>query len=149
MKLANIIKVNVFCKSEDSEELILQRLRTFFPFSLEEEKIPIAGTKAAGFNEREIKVIEVVLEKDRHINAFLEHLAGMLSPEQKTLLIRQLDTRIDDDLDFFLRFDKDKLLNDNVLWITDGGNCFHIKVSIAAFPRKKEIGAQIIEKVFK
>jgi RNA binding exosome subunit len=42
---------------------------------------------------------------------------------------------------------KQKLLN-NELWITDCGECFHIRISIAAFPKKKEVALEVIKKIF-
>ena len=54
----------------------------------------------------------------------------------------------DDDLNFFLRLEKPKLFN-HEYWITDSGDCMHIKINLAAFPKKKEKAAPLIKEIFK
>jgi hypothetical protein len=124
-------------------------LLSLVPFKLEEEKIKLNQQTATGFSEKKIKIFEILLEKDRHIGAFLENLISHLSKDTKELILRHAETRLDEECNFFLRFSKEKLLNENELWLTDKGNCFHIKINIAAFPKKKEAALEIIRKVFK
>ena len=71
------------------------------------------------------------MEKDRHIDAFFEDLNGKLSDEAKELVVKQLDSRVDEEGNFFLRFSKEKSMHDE-FWITDQGKCFRIKVYIFA-----------------
>ncbi|MBW2978058.1 hypothetical protein KY331_04390 [Candidatus Woesearchaeota archaeon] len=148
MKIANSVKINVFVKGEENEGKIKNSLLDFFPFDLKKEKIEIKQSTATGFNEKEIKVFEVLLIKERHINMFLENLKNNLSKETKELILKQAESRTDDECNFFLRFSKDKLINEKELWLTDQGNCFHIKINIAAFPKKKENALRIINLFF-
>ena len=74
----------------------------------------------------------------------LDHLFMHLSAEQIDLLMRQADTRLDDDCFFFLRLDRGRMM-DGEYWMTDRGDCFHIRMSIAAYPAKKEIGVKIVQ----
>ncbi len=149
MKLAHKIAVNVFCKPEDSEQDILNKLRFLFPFSLEENKIRIKRNSASGFNDGKILIFEVDLIKEKHCNEFLENLKEKLSQEQKDMLIRQINSRLDEKLNFFIRLDKNKLLNENEFSVTDKGNCYHIKISIAAFPAKREKAITVLENYLK
>jgi len=146
MKLAHNIKVNVFIKPGEDEKLLREKFLGLFPFSLEEEKIAVARSTATGFNKREIIILEVMLEKERLTNAFLKSLNEKLDPAQRLMLIRQ-ENRLDDNLDFFLRLDKQCLLN-NQLNITDYGECFHIRISVAAFPRKVACALEVVKKIF-
>ncbi len=146
--LSHNICISVFSKPEDNKENIKNSLISLFPFNLKDEKIELKSKKCLGFNEREIIIFEVVLEKEKHINKFLKSLNEKLSKEQKQLLINQIESRLDNDLNFFLRLDKEKLINEKLLWITDSGNCYHIKIKISAFPNKKQIAARNIEKMF-
>lgn len=149
MKLCNNIKLSVFCSEEEKEEEIAKALISLIPLNLEDEKLSIKKTTAIGFNEKKIKILEIFLEKDRHTNEFLDFLDQKLSPDQKDILIGQTSSRLDEDLNFFIRFDKAKLINNGTFWLTDSGNCFHLKLSIAAFPKKKEKALEIIRKIFK
>ena len=148
MKLANIIKISVFAKPEESEQEIKQALLKLLPFDLEEEKLALNRRAAQGFNERKIIVYEIVLAKDRQMNKFLEFLDQNITRSQKDLLLKQADSRLDDDLDFFIRLDKQSLMQGNYL-ITDSGDCHHIKISVAAFPRTREAAMKVIEEIFR
>lgn len=148
MKTTHAIKLSVFSKEEDNEQDVLNSFLSLFPFNLEEQKITLNKTNAEGFNQSKIKVFEVMLEKERHTTPFLKHLLEKLTPEQKELILRQAESRLDNELKLFLRFDKDKLMKENRLWLTDSGNCFHIKMSIASFPAKREAALEVVKGIF-
>ncbi|MBA3063865.1 hypothetical protein FP803_00315 [Candidatus Woesearchaeota archaeon] len=146
--LAHNIRINVFCKPEDDIELMTKNLLSLIPFDIKEQKIELKKTNATGFNEKKITILEVYLEKESHTNLFLNNLAINLADEQKLLIKKQADSRLDNELNFFLRLDKSKLINKNKLWLTDKGDCYHIKIKIAAFPHKREVALKTIEKIF-
>ncbi|MBA3064439.1 hypothetical protein FP803_03295 [Candidatus Woesearchaeota archaeon] len=146
--LAHNVCITVFCKPEDDVGLITEKLLFLVPLDPKKEKIELKRTNAIGFNEKKIIILEVYLEKESHTNLFLNNLTKNLTDEQKLLIKKQADSRLDDELNFFLRFDKSKLINEGRLWLTDKGDCFHIKIKIAAFPHKREAALKIIEKIF-
>lgn len=148
MKTAHKIKVSVFVKPEENDAHIKDKFISLFPFDLGKEKIEINQINATGFKQREIKIYEAELNKNRHINDFLRKLNRRLGEEQKEKLLMQTDSRLDDNLDFFIRLDKGKMLKDDVK-VTDSGNCFHIKISIAAFPKNLENAIKSIKQIFK
>ena len=148
MKLANIVRIRVFVKPEENEQEIKQALLKLLPFNLEEEKIVLERRAAQGFNERKIIVCEISLQKDRQINKFLEHLNQSITKSQKALLLKQADSRLDSELNFFIRLDKQSLLQGNYL-VTDSGDCFHIRISVAAFPRTKEVAMKVVNEIFR
>ena len=148
MKLAHFIKIRVFCNETEDENKIQESLVSLIPFDISEEKIVVKKKTSIGFKEKKIKILEIVLEKNKHVNAFLDSLNDMLGAEQKELLNQQSASRLDDELNFFIRFDKDRLLNKE-LWITESGDCFHLTISIAAFPSKKEVALSRIKEIFK
>ena len=146
--LAHNIHITVFCKPEEDTKLIAKKLLFLVPFNLEEQKINLKKTKATGFNEKKITILEIYLEKESHTNLFLNNLIKNLTDEQKSLIKKQADSRLDDELNFFLRLDKNRLINENKPWLTDNGECFHIKIKIAAFPHKREVALKTLEKIF-
>lgn len=97
--------------------------------------------------EQDITIYEMLLTKERHVKAFLDFLNEKLNAEQKELLISQSYSRFDKDLNFFLRLDKDKL-NNSQFWITDSGNCYHIRLSIAAYPKNNEKAMETLKDIF-
>jgi len=147
--IAHKITVTVFSKEEENQSKIKTSLLELFPYDLEEEKIKLIEKTVTGFNEKQIKVLEVILEKNKHIEEFLNNLTKTLSDQAKELILKQAESRLDDECKFYLRFSKDKLIGEKELWITDQGNCFHIKMTLAVFPKKREKALEIIQKVFK
>jgi len=153
MKYANSVKVSVFVKPEDKEDndidnKIIEAIKNLVPLDFEKEKLTIGKTGVEGFNNRNITIYEIMLTKDAHTNLFIKSLIEKLNPDQKELLLRQADSRLDENLDFFIRLGKPELLRGDY-YITDSGDCFHIKIGIAAFPRKREAALHIIEQLFK
>ena len=150
MKLAHQIKAKVFSyeKVNEDEKLILDKFLQLFPFDLKEQKIELKKTQAFGFNENKIAIFDVALTKEKHTKQFLENLIKNIDEEQRKLILSQLESRLDDNLDFFLRFDKDEYLKNDKLKLTDSGNCFHIKISVAAFPKKRELALDIVKGIF-
>ncbi len=138
--LAHHIDITVFSKPEDNKEQILEGLKKLIQFD-----IKIEQRNAEGFNEREIKIYSVRIKKQRNINTFLEHFTAKLTEEQKELL--QNPKRIDNRYYFYIRLDKEKLLDDEI-WITDSGECYHIKIRLAPFPKNRKRAEHIIKKIF-
>jgi RNA binding exosome subunit len=145
MKIAHNIKLSVFAYEEEDPEQIKATFLKLLPFDLEQEKLTLKDFTAQGFQERKIRIFEIVLEKERHTSKFLAHLKQNLDQDQRNLLLRQSESRLDQDLNFFIRLDKPNLMQDNKYWITDTGNCFHIRISIAAYPAKREAGLKVVE----
>ena len=147
MRLANSIQIRVFSKEYEDSDKILEGLKELVALDIEKEKIKLMSQTAIGFNEAKIKIFAVILEKERHMRAFLRHLIGKFTEDQKELLLRQKESRLDEELNFFIRLDREKFLKDRIFWITDSGNCYHITISIAAFPKKRDVALVVIEKM--
>ena len=130
MKYAHSIKLNVFSYENENSQSIGESFLRFFPFNLKENKNALNKTKAEGFNERNIVVFEITLAKTNLINQFLGNLLINLGERQKQQLLNQAESRLDKNLDFFLRFDKNSWVNDKKLVLTDSGKCFHLNIKI-------------------
>ncbi len=146
MKLAHKVSLRVFVKPEEDEQTIKNTFLNLLPFDIEDEKIELIRQTATGFEEKTIIVYSIVLTKDRHIRYFINNLTANLSNEQKSLLLRQAESRLDNNNNFYIRLDKQKL-NKRIFYITDKGNCFHIKISLACFPNTKEAALKILRQL--
>ncbi len=142
------MKLTVFSYEHENLDLILESFLRFFPFNLDENKISIKKTQAAGFNEGKIKILEATLTKNRLINNFLKNMLDKLDESQKSTILRQIESRLGKNLDFFIRFDKKSWIEDKKLILTDGGECFHVRMSVSAFPKKREIALNIMRNLF-
>ncbi|MGV8162079.1 MAG: RNA-binding domain-containing protein [Candidatus Nanoarchaeia archaeon] len=149
MKLANHIHFRVFCTPEEEKEKIRTAFLSLIGYSKEElslEKIKYAETNAKGFSQKTIVIFEADLLKDRHCNKFLKNFKEKLTVEDRKLLVEQVN-RLDDNLNFFVRLDKDSLFEEKYV-LTDSGNCFHITMNIEAHPRRKDVAHKIVKQIF-
>ncbi len=148
MRWAHRVILTAFAKPEEDIEATRQGIIALVPFKLEEAKIQLDVKNAEGFSDRTIKIYTITLAKESHTNDFLQFLLDKLSEEQKRLLISQAESRLDANNDFFIRIDKDQWLKEREIWLTDSGYCFHIKLSLAAFPKNRMNALKLIEKLF-
>jgi RNA binding exosome subunit len=148
MKWIHRATLTAFAKPEEDAEAIKQGIIALVPFNLEEAKIKLDIQNAESFEERIIKIFTIILTKESHTNDFLQFLLDNLSDEQKKLLLAQAESRLDKEFDFFMRIEKDKWVRDRKIILTDSGHCFHIKLSLATFPKKRETALALINKLF-
>ena len=143
MKNCHNVILRVFVYEHEDNARILETLK-----ELSGAEVKVSSTETKAGDEKSLIIIhKVTLAKDRQINAFLKKLTSSLSEEQKEMLIRQ-ENRLDDDGNYFVRLDKNKLL-EGIYHITDRGSCFHIRLCLAAFPKTKEKCLQKIREIFK
>ena len=146
MKTLNKAVVSVFVRENESIEEIKKALLSLAQIDEEKENVFLQRQTARSFEDKKIVILKIVLEKTKQTNIFLKNLLNKLSQEQKELLSYQSVSRLDSHMHFFIRLDKQKLLKDQYE-ITDSGDCFHIKLHIAAFPSKRENALETIEKL--
>ena len=143
-KLIHNIHVSLFAKEEEPVDLYRKKFILLFPFDV--EKL-LQEKKAESENEPTIYQFTVILEKQKMIKDFLSNLIGKLSEEQKNLIVAQAETRLNDEMQFFLRFDKVKFLSDE-LWLVEHGECVHIRMTLACYPHSRENALKIVEELF-
>lgn len=151
MKLVHTVTISVFCKEHEDEQAIQDGLLFLLGMDaaeLGEQKIKIKRKSAQGFHEKKIIIFSIMLDKQRHTKAFLNHVCSLLAPSQKKIILTEAKSRLDDDLFFFLRFEKNAINKDQKLMLTDGGKCYHVKMSIAAFPNGKEKALEVVKTIF-
>lgn len=147
MKWAHSITLTAFAKPEDDSPAIKEALEALAPLDLEKEKIKTETEKSSGFDGRSILIHKIILSKERHVNEFLQFMIDNLTEEQKTTLIEQKETRLDEEYNFFIRFEKEHWMQERKLELTDTGSCFHLKITLACYPKNKESALKLIERL--
>lgn len=148
MRQLNNVKITVFIKENEDEVAHLNVLKSFVPFEIEKEKISVNRIDAEGVEGNKIVILELFLQKESHTNKFLDHFLSTIGIENRKILFEQRGTRIDEEFNFFVRFEKEALFSGRYELI-DGGNCFHVKMNLACFPKKRDAALILIEKIFK
>ena len=147
MRYAHTILVTVFMQEGESLEPAKAGMKSMLPLDFGKEKISISEEKCKGFEEKQILVARLLLSKESHTSLFLKELSGRLNEEQKYTLTHQRN-RLDEDMNYYIRLDKPQFLQGNYV-LTDEGNCIHIKIHVAAFPKNKDAAGKVVENIFK
>lgn len=145
-QLIHNISVRVFEKNEDQIDNIYHVFKQLLPVDFEEEKINLDHQKAEGFEEETIHILSMETTKRRNNWLLLRNIFENLKEEDKHKLYEQRKTRVDKQGYFYIRLDKNSLLNQEYK-VTEKGDCFHFKIKIAAFPKKRETIMDSVETI--
>jgi len=154
MKRAHTIIMNVFVKPEEllqDKEInnkIIDCIKKMLTVDWTRESDILNTTTAEGFDNRKIQIHELHMHKESHTNQFINNLMNHFTSEQKQFLITDKHNRLDENLEFFIRLDKKRML-EGKYELTTSGDCFHIKMNIAAFPKKIETALAVIDSMLK
>ena len=142
------VTLSAFVKPQEPYDEIKNSLVDFVHLDFERERITIKEEKLDSADHDIITSLSLTFTKQRHVDHILETLRNALSTADKELLIKQYLTRIDEELNFFLRLDKESFLKQEYT-LTDSGQCIHFKVHLACFPAKIERAKPILMEIFK
>ncbi|WP_432644935.1 RNA-binding protein [Methanobrevibacter sp.] len=123
------IKFRAFVYENESIDEISQAILNLLP------EAEIEVEEAEGLLEDKILILTGVVSKKRYTKAFFNKL---LESVDLNKLNDDLESKMDEKGNWFLRFDKTDAL-DEKLTILDKGDSIHLKIKIAAFPAKKQI----------
>lgn len=153
MRYIHNAKISIFLKPEeylnDTEIIknIKDRFHTFLPADFEKEKLSIKEENVESFENRQIKILTLEISKEAHTNIFIKTLKELIGTDQCKTLLEQRWSRLDEELNFYIRLDKEAALK-GIFELTDGGDCIHIKMHIAAFPKNRETALKVVEEIF-
>lgn len=135
------IRYRVFIYDNEDKDEVLQALLNILPTAEPEVE------EAEGLLEEKMLILTGTISKKREIKEFLKTLLEEIGQDQLKKLYNDLDRKMDEKGNLFLRLSKEKALDEE--WeILDGGDSIHLKVKIAAYPAKKEVALKKISEVF-
>ena len=123
------IKFRAFVYENESIEDITQAILNILP------EAEIESEEAEGLTENRIIILSGTLSKKRYTKTFFNTLIENVDLDKFT---NDLERKMDDKGNLFLRFDKNDAYEEK-LTIIESGDAIHLKIKIAAFPAKKEI----------
>lgn len=134
------ITATMLAREGDVVEEIRQALKEF---TGEEPKVE-------NIEESERKLLTVELKKESQQNDFLKKMVAGLG-EQGALVVAQAESRLHEeerDWNFYIRLDKKEYLEGRRMVLTDSGNCVHVKLMLAAYPKKREAAIALVGRLF-
>ena len=151
------IRYRVFVYENENLDLITDALLNILPSA------EVEAEEVEGLLEEPMVILSGMISKKRYTKEFLNNLLA-IDKDQLSKLYNDLDKKMDEKGNLFLRFSKDfksiEALNDNDVledskvvdvsqWkILDSGDSIHLKIKVAAYPAKKEVALKILDEVF-
>jgi RNA binding exosome subunit len=133
------ISYRVFIYGTESECKVEKALKNIFPDALPQKEV------TEGYYKNPVTILSQKFNKKREINNFIKKLHEMDSNE-KIKVSNDLDKKMDDKGNLFLRFNKQEAFKGN--WkVVEHGDSIHIKIKIAAYPSKKEGAIKIAREI--
>ena len=135
------ISYRTFVYGTEDEEKVMTAIGYLFSNSLPEKSM----TEDHFGNK--IMVLTEKITKKRYNKDFIAFLNDNLSQEDKNTNKSELNRRIDEKGNLFLRFDK-QLAYDEKLKLIYSGDAIHIRIKIASYPVSKENAVNVAQKLF-
>lgn len=96
------------------------------------------------------KIVGAEILKESQQNDILKKIVAGVKEQAKTI-VDQADSRVheeEEEWNFYLRFDKAAYLKERKMILTDSGNCVHVKLTLAVFPKKREPALALVKRLF-
>lgn len=144
MKVLHEVLATVFIKAEDKREDVLAALKELFPFEVVPELETVELSKG------KMEVAKVSIKRDAQTNAFLRKFRELMGEVQLNAIASQADRLHEDEEDFnwYVRLDKRSWIGERKAVITESGECFHLRFTLAVFPKKLETARALALKLF-
>jgi RNA binding exosome subunit len=130
-------KFRTYCHATEDEDKVVQALR--YVSGIKDDDIKFTINK--GYHGNEIRVLEATLRKGPKLTTFLEKLVEARIFEQ---VKHELPLRLDDECVFYLRFDKQKAYQGNLM-LQHGEDTIQVRAKVQSFPAKPEKAVEAIK----
>jgi RNA binding exosome subunit len=134
------ISYRAFVYGTENKEKVLESINTLFPNSSPQCEA------TEGYYKNPVLILYNKIDKKSDIKDFIGKLSSMNDPTKKRILY-QLEDKMDDSGNLFLRFDKQRAYKGDFK-VVEHGDSIHLKIKIAAYPAKKKVALKIARKLF-
>jgi hypothetical protein len=133
------ISYRTFVYGTENEEKVKRAVKTLFPNSSPQRE------ETEGYYRNPVLILHDKITKKKEIKDFIGTLKDTSSTTDK--ILSDLDRKMDDKGNLFLRFDKQKAYLDE-LEIVEHGDSIHVKIKIAAYPARKDVALKLASKLW-
>lgn len=133
--------VSTFAHATEAEKRVLDALKILLP-----EEIEVRRSRLKGHHGNPIVSFEARAGR-KETREFWQRILAKLRGGELEKIARVAPGRIDKTCHLHLRFDK-QLAYVGELALTEGGDVIHLRLKIAAYPAKREVAVDLVEKFF-
>lgn len=134
------ISYRTFVYGTENKEKVEKAIQTLFPNSSPQCEI------TEGYYKNQVLILHDKIDKKRDIKDFIQIL-NRIDYSDRQRILTELEKKMDDRGNLFLRFDKQKAYLGE-LKIVEHGNSIHVKIKMAAYPAKKEPAMKLARKLW-
>lgn len=134
------ISYRTFVYGTENEEKVKKAVKTLFPNSSPQQEY------IEGYYQNPVLILHDKIERNRDIKDFIAKMEH-LPVSYRNKILDDLDRKMDDKGNLFLRFNKQKAYLDE-LEVVEHGDSIHVKIKIAAYPARKEQAMKIARKLW-
>lgn len=134
------ISYRTFVYGTENEEKVRKAVKTLFPNSSPQKEY------TEGYYKNPVLILHDKIEKKKDVKDFIQTLKDT-PPSYIDKILNDLDRKMDDKGNLFLRFDKQRAYLDE-LEIVEHGDSIHVKIKIAAYPARKEPAMKLARKLW-
>ncbi len=134
------ISYRTFVYGTENEEKVRKAVKTLFPNSSPQKEY------TEGYYKNPVLILHDKIEKKKDVKDFIQTLKDT-PPSYIDKILNDLDRKMDDKGNLFLRFDKQRAYLDK-LEIVEHGDYIHVKIKIAAYPARKEPAIKLARKLW-
>lgn len=146
MKLLNNIKIRFISEDKEQLEQVVDKL-LFWAEIEDESKADLVIEEATGLKDQLIYVMHLMITNSKQVKLMLENIKTHIDEDNSKTIIETVESRVDDDLNLFLRFETKESCEEKLV-LTDEGKCIHFTLNLAAFPKKREKAIEIVKQIF-
>lgn len=141
------ITISVFIEQEEDEKVIAEHISKLLPENFVDEKITMEIERVKIQDGRDIYILKVTVEKERHTKFILAQIKEFLGEEQ-CKRIAQEENRVDAKGKLFMRLDKIDFIEHDTATLVDHGKCIHVSMLVAAYPKNRTRALEIVKDMF-
>ena len=133
------MSLRIFVYYYDDYFEVKNRLTQLLKTVQSEKEIKIEEQKASGLDDNNIIILTSKIQKSSQINKLLQTIC------QNTKLKDDLKQKLSDDLNLYIRLKKEDFLEGKHT-LTLSGDCLHITIAVASYPKTKENAQLALDK---
>ncbi len=142
----NRITARVIAHATEDETKVMKALKNVLGEVLDDEDVDIEFMYAEGHHGNPITIIQVDIDKSKHIKKVLKHWEENLPNEEREHVWEDVERRIDDKGNLYLRFDKQRAYMGE-LRLSDTDDVVRVKVNLESYPASREGGVRALRRL--
>lgn len=142
------VQLRTFCHATEDLTMVETALANAAGFDLDDEeeqkrfRQTLTTTRSSGHFNNPIEILEVEMRRSREMRRFWDRLFAEGTVARR--LLREADERLDDDLVFWFRIDKQEAAMGDVA-LSRGEDVVHVRAKVATYPKDREVALRFLE----